>query len=138
MSRSGYTDDHEDIGQLNRYRANVYRALDGKRGQAFLHEMAAALDAMPSKELISSNIVQDSEHVCAMGAVALARKLDRSALPAVDDPEAVGQLFGIAKAMACEIAYENDERLGSRETPAERWQRMREWVRSNLRGGHRA
>jgi hypothetical protein len=148
MSRSGYTDDVEDQGALNCYRANVDRALSGKRGQAFLREMAAALDAMPVKELVADEVVRDSEHVCAMGAVALARKLDVSNLDP-EDPDTVAGTFGIARALACEIAYENDEFVplyvrgedGSwkrppPETPAERWTRMRKWVGACLRVEH--
>ena len=46
MSRSGYGD---DIGQwdLIRWRGAVQSAMCGKRGQAFLKEMLAALDALP-------------------------------------------------------------------------------------------
>jgi hypothetical protein len=107
MSRSGYSEDL-DQGALNIYRANVDRALAGKRGQRFLREMLAALDAMPVKELVAGEIVRDETHVCAIGAVALARKVDVFALD-VYDQEEVGKTFGVAKAMAAEIAYENDE-----------------------------
>ena len=131
MSRSGYTDDWDDMGRYNLYRANVDRAITGKRGQAFLREMAAALDAMPVKELVAGEIVRDSDHVCAIGSVALARGMDVSKIEA-DDPDAVGVAFGIARALACEIAYENDEAYGDDETPAERWLRMREWVTEQL------
>lgn len=138
MSRSGYVDDYDDTGLLNLYRGTVARAIRGKRGQAFLREMAAALDAMPVKELVAGDVVQDSEHVCGLGSVALARKLDVSNLD-VEDGDAVGAAFGIARALACEIAYENDE-CGERfvagkrhqETPEERWQRMRKWVDEQL------
>jgi len=134
VSRSGYTDDYDDIGQLNRWRANVDRAVRGKRGQKFLREMAAALDAMPVKELVADEVVRDSEHVCAMGAVALARKLDVSQIDPYDRDE-VAKTFDIAPTMACEIAFENDERRawsGAKETPAERWARMRQWVAEKL------
>ena len=138
MSRSGYSDDCEN---LNLYRANVARTISGKRGQAFLREMAAALDAMPVKELVAGDIVRDDGHVCAIGSVARARKLDVSDLD-VYDGDAVGQTFGITQILAREIAYENDE-CGDRfvdgkrheETPAERWQRMRKWVSEQLMDG---
>jgi len=137
MSRSGYSDDYDDHGALNRWRANVDRAISGKRGQAFLGEMATALDAMPIKELVADEVVRDSAHVCAMGAVALARGLDVSKVDP-EDPEAVAGTFGIARVMACEIAFENDERTqwaGHQETPAERWTRMRKWVSDHLDNG---
>ncbi len=137
MSRSGYSDDL-DQGALNIYRANVDRALAGKRGQKFLREMLVALDAMPVKELVAGEIVRDDAHVCAIGAVAIARKVDVSALD-VYDQEEVGKTFGVARAMAAEIAYENDER-GFRyvdgkyrdDTPEERWTRMRAWVAGQI------
>ena len=141
MSRSGYSDDCENIGL---WRAAVSRATYGKRGQALLREMAAALDAMPVKELITGDVVRDDGHVCAIGSVALARGLDVSKLD-VHDGEDVAKAFGVARALACEIAYENDE-CGDRwgtdengnhvrlppETPAQRWTRMRAWVDGNL------
>lgn len=107
--------------------------------------MAAALDALPVKELVAEDIVRDSEHVCAIGSVALARKIDVSALD-VTDGDLVGQTFGITSILAREIAYQNDENGPSGyarqddgtyqprppETPAERWTRMRAWVDENL------
>jgi hypothetical protein len=132
VSRAGYSDD----GDCERYpvalwRTAVYRAIDGKRGQAFLREMADALDALPTKELIVGEIVSDSKQVCAIGAVALARNLDVSGLDVYDGDD-VGGVFGIAQAMAREIAYENDERGRREETPAERWARMRKWCSDHI------
>ena len=131
MSRSGYVDDDDD-GMLHLWRGNVDRAIRGKRGQAFLLEMAAALDAMPVKELITNNIVDYSGQVCAIGAVAKARGLDVSKVDEGDGEE-VGRTFGIARHLAQEIAYMNDERGPVHETPAARWQRMREWVDRQIR-----
>jgi hypothetical protein len=131
MSRSGYIDDYDEEGRPNLWRANVERAIAGKRGQAFLREMAAALDAMPVKELVSEEIVRDSQHVCAMGSVALARGLDVSAVDP-EDQEGVAKTFGIARSLVCEIAYENDEGAYG-DTPSERWIYMRKWVDKHLR-----
>ena len=62
----------------------------------------------------------------------MARKMDVSSLE-IYDGESVGEAFGIARALACEIAYENDEGGTMRETPTERWQRMRKWVTDHIR-----
>lgn len=98
MSRSGYSDDCEN---LNLYRGAVDRAIGGKRGQAFLREMAAALDVMPVKELIAHDIVRDDGYVCAIGSVALARRMDVSDLDE-SEPDDVAARFGIARCLAAE------------------------------------
>jgi hypothetical protein len=131
MSRSGYSGDCENVGL---WRAAVDRAIRGKRGQAFLRELLSALDALPSKRLIDDDLVREDGEVCAIGAVAVARKLDTSKLDAEDGDE-VGKAFGIARALACELAYENDERQPgwlTIETPEERWTRMRAWVAEQI------
>lgn len=135
MSRSGYSDDCENLGL---WRGAVDRAISGKRGQAFLREMAAAMDAMPEKALIADAIVDSDGNACAIGTVALARGIDVSTIDP-GDAEQVAQTFGIARALACEIEYLNDEcgesyRDGKlhMETPAERWTRVRSWVEKQL------
>lgn len=105
MSRSGYSNDCENLGL---WRQAVARAIHGKRGQSFLREMADALDAMPVKELIAGDVVRNDNGVCAIGSVALARKLDVTEID-IYDGESVGKSFGVARALACEIAWENDE-----------------------------
>lgn len=133
MSRSGYSEDCDDEGLANLWRANVDRTIGGKRGQKFLREMAAALDAMPVKELVADELVRDSEHVCALGAVAVARGLDVSKVD-IYDPDEVGKTLGVSALLAREVAYENDEHGPWRgETPAQRWTRMRKWVADQLR-----
>ena len=130
MSRSGYTDDCENIAL---YRNAVDRAIGGKRGQAFLREMAAALDAMPVKELVVNELVRHDGQACALGVVALARGFDASEIDE-SDPDEVAARFGIARSLAAEIAYENDDEWGSgNDTPAQRWTRMRAWVRNAVR-----
>lgn len=130
MSRSGYTHDYDSEGTDALWRGAVARSISGRRGQAFLREMLSALDAMPIKILIAGDIVRDEEHVCGIGAVALSRKLDVSTLEPTDSV-AVAEAFAIAHAMACEIAFMNDE-VVEEETPEARWVRMRAWVAGNI------
>ena len=130
MSRSGYTDDCE---HLNLYRGSVERAIRGKRGQAFLKEMAEAMDAMPEKVLIADEIVTAEGDVCGIGSVAVARGMDVSHLDP-QDPHGIAKAFGIAYAMAAEIEYMNDEWGSPAETPEHRWTRMRKWVSENIHG----
>lgn len=126
MSRSGYSDDYDMNWANIRWRGAVASALRGKRGQAFLREMRDALDAMPEKRLIAHEIVSPTG-CCAIGAVALRRGLDVTRLDP-EDRKGVAATFGIAEAMAGEIAYMNDEAAYYADTPEKRWLRMREWV----------
>jgi hypothetical protein len=126
MSRSGYG----DYGNVALWREAVRCAINGKRGQAFLRELAAAMDAMPDKKLITEELVADDGACCTLGVVCKARGIAAKKLDEYD-PENVGNALGIARAMAAEVAYENDEHHKP-ETPEERWVRMRKWVADNL------
>ena len=78
MSRSGYTDDMDDNWALIRWRGAVASAIKGKRGQALLKEMEVALLSLPDKRLIANEFANATEgEVCALGAVALKRRLDK-------------------------------------------------------------
>lgn len=125
MSRSGYTDDCENLGL---WRGTVERSLRGKRGQAFLHELASAMDAMPEKRLVAGHLEENGQ-VCTIGVVGKERGIDMSKIDQ-DDSHQVGQTFNISPAMAAEIVYENDEREDL--TPESRWHRMRKWVQDNI------
>jgi hypothetical protein len=132
MSRSGYSEECEN---LELYRGAVNQAIHGKRGQAFLREMAAAMDAMPEKKLIESELINPfTGGVCAIGSVFKARGTDVSKIDA-EEPDEVAKAAGIARCMAAEIAFVNDEegRYYSRnETPEQRWFRVRQWVEDQI------
>lgn len=68
--------------------------------------------------------------VCALGALGRVRGLDMSELDP-DEPEGVASAFDIASQLAREIVYINDE-CGYRETPEQKWTRMRAWVASQI------
>ena len=129
MSRHGYTDCDDDLS-IGRWRGQVASAIRGARGQKFLHELAVAMDAMPVKELIAGKLIDDEGDCCAIGVVCKSRGLDISQVD-YEEPEQVGGLVGIAGQMAAEIEYENDDG-GWRETPEQRWSRMRWWVKSKI------
>lgn len=127
MSRSGYSTDLTNWSMIC-WRGAVANAIRGQRGQAFLREMLEALDAMPVKRLIAEELAAGGD-VCAMGAVASKRGLDCTHIDP-EDRDQVASALGIAGALAAEIAFENDEggTYWRRETPEERWVRMRAWV----------
>lgn len=130
MSRHGYVDDGDDDLAMGRWMGAVRSAIRGSRGQAFLRELIEALDAMPEKALVSSVLISESGEVCAMGCVLARRRTDVKDIDP-EDYEDVSDVVGLAEAMVREIAYENDEG-GWRETPEQRWARMRRWAEKRL------
>jgi hypothetical protein len=133
MSRSGYSEDFDDNWKVIMYRGAVVSAIRGRRGQAFLREMLRVLDEMPEKKLIDHELEKDGG-VCALGAVGKARGLNMEELDP-GDRGSVAKSFGISKALAAEIAYENDEAVGywANEKPEERFTRIHSWVKSHIK-----
>lgn len=160
MSRSGYSDDYgdDDPLALGRYRAQVMSAIRGKRGQALLRELLAALDAMPDKRLVAGELEADGQF-CALGVVGQARGLNLATIDTYD-VESLGPKFNIAEQLAREIMWVNDDhvsehkwvpveifgplrRWDSRNTSIrvpneqagfERWKTVREWVAKHIAG----
>lgn len=126
MSRSGYSEDRDDQWALIRWRGAVASAIRGKRGQAFLHEMLDALDALPEKKLVALELESEGQ-VCAIGAVGRSRGVDMKTLDP-EDYEGVAAAFGVATPMAQEIVWMNDEAGPWKETDEQRFERMRRWV----------
>jgi hypothetical protein len=144
MSRSGYCDDSDYDWQFALWRGTVASAIKGRRGQTFLKEMLAAMDAMPVKRLIAHELeapdlipcshwgMFEATSVCAIGALGKARGVDMTALDP-DDNETVAGKFNIATPLAQEVVFENDEAGRWNETPEARFTRMRAWVVSHIR-----
>lgn len=146
MSRSGYGDyDCDSEWSLIMWRGAVKSALRGKRGKAFLIEMLTALDALPVKRLVANELVEtewqsishwglyEYESVCALGAVGKKRGVDMRKIDP-EDSSTVAGTFDIADAMAREIVWVNDEgdSLYRRETPEQRFVRVRKWVTKQI------
>jgi hypothetical protein len=124
------------------WHANLRRTMQSKRGQAFLHELLEALDALPQKRLIQGAMQQGGE-VCVLGAVGLKRSMD---LNDVDchDHDAIADAFGISSMLAQEIAYWNDQGMEAcllgltdgagwkKNTPEDRFAFVRAWVVAGL------
>lgn len=131
MSRSGYSEDLDNWA-LIRWRGQLASAIRGARGQAFLCDLITALEAMPVKRLIRGELQQPDGEVCALGAVGVMRGIDMTDVD-TEDAQSVALMFGIAQQLACEIEFQNDEAEWSAETPEERWTRLHEWARDQLR-----
>ena len=137
MSRHGYLDEEDRPGQFALYAQRVRNAARGKRGQAWLRELLAALDAMPVKELAAHTVASRGE-CCAVGALAIHRGIDLTEITYDDryDEEAQGdrttewlaKQFDVANCLLRDVVYENDEGGKWDETPAHRWTRMRALV----------
>jgi len=129
MTRSGYSDNCE---YLDLYRASVDRSIKGKRGQAFLKELLSIMNATPfdKRTLIHGDLINDEGDCCAIGVVCKSRGLNVEGVDPYEPTEVAG-LVGIARSMAAEIEFENDEGPPM-ETPNERWYRMRVWVESQV------
>jgi len=131
MSRSGYSEDGDyDQWATICWRGAVARAIRGKRGQAFLRELLDALDALPEPRLIARALEAEGAF-CALGSVGRKRGVDMSKVDPEDDHR-VAELFGVARALGCEIMWVNDDAGSYRETPEQRFARVREWVATNI------
>lgn len=129
------------------FQANCERAVKGKKGQAFLQELEAALIAMPEKKLVP-RFQNELGYVCPLSAVYLKRKiaegktrdqaldeLERSIPPdgyGWDATVAASEALKIVKPLAYQVMYVNDEDCYGA-TPEERYSRVLAWVRSELK-----
>jgi hypothetical protein len=129
MSRSGYSEELDNWA-LIRWRGAVNAAIKGARGQAFLRELADALDAMPQKRLIE-NAVSVGGDFCTLGVIANAKQVALKSVEDWDNTE-TAKVLDVAESLVREIVYENDEGCYINETPAQRWTRMRKWVDRNI------
>ena len=137
MSRTweGESDNPLDWG---RYEAAKRSTLRGKRGQVFLRELVAALDALPQPEL-SEGALGDRRTgcVCALGAVALAQGESFADL-AQDDgnwsPDEAAEWYSISPTLANEIISANDGwRDGNTvDVRRSRWRHVRAWAVRHL------
>lgn len=154
MSRIEYpeADDTASFLRACAFGANTERHLKGKNGQAALKDLEAALLALPEKKLAYSKFVvrhgdaDDVGEVCALGALALKRLMDKGMTRA----DAIKQLeekgpkethgwegvcqsaafLDVKKNFAWEVIEQNDECGGP--TPEERYKRVLEWVQKAI------
>jgi len=128
MSRSGYRDDFDpsDNPACLLWPSIVRKAINGKRGQKFLKELRGFMDVMPSKRIIRNKLINAEGECCTIGVFCKAKNIDVNF--DYHDPTEVGASVGIARSMAAEIEYMNDEWNPPGETPEKRWIRMRKWV----------
>lgn len=143
MSRSGYSYDL-DQWDLIRWRGAVASAIRGKRGQALLKELEAALLVLPEKKLCKYDFANpDTGEVCALGEVALKQRLDKGMAltealkeiqekyPEGEEAEVIAAEMNVADALVKEITYINDDDYEN-STPEKRYEVILAWVRENI------
>lgn len=128
MGRSGYSDEAENV---ELWRGAVERAIQGKRGQKFLRELVAALDALPVKRLIAEELQANGE-VCAIGSVGKLRGLDLTGVDP-EDHDTLSRKFDIARVLVAEVEFVNDDDFSYQvETPEQRFERVRKWAAQQI------
>ena len=121
MGRTSWSEDYadDDPAAANLFQGNLKRSLRGRAGQAALRELEAALLAMPEKALYADVFAEPSGEVCALGAVAVARKQaqglsrDEALATCADvdpyDSEEECEALGFPRLVAQAVVWENDE-----------------------------
>lgn len=110
MSRSGlHEDDGDDPLQFGRWRGATMAAIRGKRGQAALREIAAAMDSMDCKSLTSGALAADGEF-CTIGLLMSKRGIDTSEFD-VCDYDAIAEAIGVNAKIVQEIEWFNDDTI---------------------------
>lgn len=135
MSRSGYTDDIDDVLSYGQWRGQVASAIRGKLGQYMLKELLCALDEMPDKKLYAGNFKTESGEFCTLGVLGHKKDIKMADLGNADygcNQREVGRRFNIAYQLASEIMFMNDEGCRLYATPEQRWEDMRKWIADNI------
>jgi hypothetical protein len=127
------------------WEANQERSLKGRKGQAALRRLEAALLALPAKRLVADTLEDGEGQVCALAALAKHEHYEGSLqLPEEkwDDGEGDGQIeaamlalaeeLKVPKLVAIAIIARNDE--GYLRDPRTRYNHILQWVQRCLRG----
>ena len=154
MSRIIYNEcmDNRELGlQMGR----DAQAIRGKRGQAFLRELEAALLSLTPRRLIVDVLCDQQGEVCALGAVARKRLVTQGATyaeaelalcpdndpepyfwedPDDDTTEYAVKVLGLSATMAWLIQEANDDPEGPSRTPEQRYDYVLGQVRRMLEG----
>lgn len=137
------------------WEANLERSIRGRKGQAALRELEAALLALPEKRLVANETVGADGMVCAIMALAQHRGYQGDTTlpkqPEWDDPDAenspywdefeyeeavegamlkIASGIGVPPMVAKAIIYENDNEYVK--TPEARYSRMLAWVQRQI------
>jgi hypothetical protein len=150
--RLTFDEDEDFNNQSLLWEANQERCIRGKKGQAALRELEAALLALPQKRLITDELENAQGDVCAIGALARFKGKENPMIgDSFGDPEdsltigvdeieratiALAQELGVPRLAALAVVRENDEDdyYPVTVTPERRYERMLKWVQDALSG----
>lgn len=127
VNRSGYDACDEDVAA--EWFCDVADAIASPEGQAFLRELADALDALPAKRLIDRVLINDDGDCCAIGAICKSRGISTGGID--NDMGCVAERLGAPWPLVAEIIDQNDGYHNA--MPDARWHRMRRWVDKKIR-----
>jgi hypothetical protein len=148
VSRFGCDDYDEDYpNQWALWQHNLERHMNGPQGQRDLLDLHRALLALPERKLIGGRLADERGGVCAVGALALARRCAKgeereavlselAALIPEDDYDygdttaTVGRSVGLKYMLAWTIGELNDD--FHKITDEERFERVLKWVEKNI------
>jgi hypothetical protein len=150
MSRFGSDDFYEEFpNQSLLWWHNAETHLAGAKGQKVLRELRDAMLAMPERKLIRGRLADEQGHVCAVGALAVARGEsvdelaaritfdkwgDVDSYDAEDITIAIGRQIGLKEVMSTLLAQVNDDAWGAPidETDEQRFERVLAWIEKKL------
>lgn len=161
MSRIDYVDcdDNESFLRACAFSANTERHLKGEKGQKALKELEEALLALPEKKLIYFNfvtrksILDEVGEVCALGAVALKRRMDKGMtraqairdmeekapegpdyikVSAWESIEETSEFLKLKPNFVWSVVEQNDEQCGNKVSPEDRYRHVLEWVQKRI------
>lgn len=146
MTDTRFDYDGEGSMSYGMWRANVQRAINGRRGQQALADLEAALLALPEKRLIAGALCTEFGEVCTVGALIVHKRVaageDRDDViadlansyfnMASETAEAGRDHAGLTFTLAWELAELNDEDLAGM-TDVRRYDAVLAWVRAHRR-----
>lgn len=145
MSRLLYNDDDCSPSEEGLQKGWFLSTIRGQRGQRFLRELVAALDALPTPEL-SSGALEDAKTgcCCAFGAVRRLRGPENVKLwfhPEEEDmtPNHLAEPFGVSQTLAWAVVQANEDMNESNAEQARRhrWAEVRAWAVRHLQEANR-
>ena len=141
MSRLRYYDDDDcSTSEEGLRRGWLQSAIRGQRGQRFLRELVAALDALPTPEL-SSGALEDAKTgcCCAFGAVRRLRGPENVGIwfhPEEEDmtPDNLAEPFGVSNTLAWAVVQVNEDMSedNTEQARRRRWAEVRSWAVRHL------